>query len=270
MIKPKILYVCQEVMPYVDETEMGRTIRFLSPKIQHNGYEIRLFMPCWGTINCRRMQLHEVIRLGGTNFIIGGDAYPLVIKAASIATAKMQIYFTDNEDLFKRKFQNLDADGMPFADTANRMSFFARATLTTIQKQLWQPAIVHCHGWFAALLPLYLKKVTMRKDAFFEKAKIVVSLYDEAFDGELATNFAQQISITGIRSRDIEVLQTANYVNLMKLAIANADGVIAGSGTIHPELEQFIAKRRVPLLAYDAENQDKAYAAFYKNILAKP
>jgi starch synthase len=268
MIKPKILYATQDMMPYVDETEIGLITRYLAPKIQRLGYEIRLFMPCFGTINTRREQVHEVQRLGGANFVIGSDVYTLNIKAASIATAKMQIYFTNNDDLFKRRFKTRDANGTLFADNHKRMVFYARTTLATIERQLWQPVIVHCHGWFSMLVPLYLRKV-LRKEEYFSKVKIVVSVYDDAFEEVFADNFAQQISIKGLRARDMEILQPPNYVNLMKLAIANADGVIIASPNIHPELQAYIAKRKLPTLQYQPpDNQAQAYASFYGSLLA--
>ena len=252
----------------MEETEAARAVRFLPQLMQEAGYEFRLFMPCFGMVNARRFQLHEVIRLGGTNIKIGSELYPLTIKAASIQSARIQIYFVNNEECFKRRFEDRDENGVFYADNHTRMVFFARGTLHTIKKQIWQPVVVHCHGWFSMLLPLYIKKA-MRKDPFFENIKVVVSLYDECFEEEFPPDFAKQILITGVRSRDVELLAPPNYVNLMKVAIANADGVVAGSANIHPQLQEFMAKRRTITLPYcqQPDLQAKEYAAFYEKII---
>ena len=57
-------------------------------------------MPKYGCINERKNQLHEVIRLSGMNIIISDVDRPLVIKVASISSARIQVYFIDNEDYF--------------------------------------------------------------------------------------------------------------------------------------------------------------------------
>jgi starch synthase len=269
MPKAKILHVSQELMPYTDETEIARVSRLMPQQLQEAGYDVRLFMPCFGNINVRKHQLHEVIRLGGTNVKINGNPYPLNIRAGCIPNAKMQCYFIDNEECFKRKFQVRDAQNTFFADNHRRMIFFARGTLHTVKKQIWQPAVVHCHGWFAALAPLYLKKL-LRKDPFFENIKVVVSIYDDSFAEEFSPDFAKQVLVTGLRARDVEALTQPNYVNLMKLAIANADGVIQGSTAINEELQRFVAKRRIPMLPYvELDNQGIAYATFYEDLMAR-
>jgi starch synthase len=267
MIKPRILFATQAIMPYSSESEIAHVSRYLPQQIQDMGYEFRLFMPCFGNINARRHQLHEVIRLGGTNFYIGGDAYPLIIKAASITTARIQIYFTDNEDCFKHKDAERDQEGVFYPDNDKRMILFALGTLHTIKKQLWQPLIVHCHGWFSMLLPLYLKKV-LRKDPFFGNIKIVVSLYDDVFEEEFGPDFIKHASITGIRSRDLELMQQPNCTNLMKLAIANADGVIVVGEKTSLEVLEYITKRKKPILRIkNSELNPKMYANFYANLI---
>ncbi|GHT68055.1 glycogen synthase [Bacteroidia bacterium] len=267
MLKPKILYVSQEIFPYAEETEISQISRFLPERMKAVGYEVRLFMPCYGTINTRRFQLHEVIRLVGTNFTIGESFLPIVIRVASIPSAKMQIYFIDNEECFKRKFQMQDEHDALFADNHKRMIVFARGTLKAIKDLIWQPALIHCHGWFSALTPLYIKKAFCH-DPFFAATKIVVSIYDENFSEELSADAAKHAIITGIKAKDTELLKHSSYVNLMKFAIANADGVIVGSKKIHPDLVKHLKTLKIPVLPYQNEEQRvKAYSTFYNKIL---
>lgn len=253
-------------MPYVKETEISRISRTLPQGIRQEGFDSRVFMPCYGNISMWRYQLHEVIRLGGTNFSIGDGFYPLIIKVASITSARMQVYFIENEDCFQRRYQTLDEHGNLFDDNHRRMIFFTRGTITSIKKLLWQPRVVHCHGWFTMLMPMYIKKA-LAKDPFFAKARVVVSVYDETFKGELNPALAQNVVVPGIRAQDTALLQRPNYVNLMKHAISYADGVIIGSEKINPELMEYIETIKAPVLPYQTpEQQTKAYAAFYVRI----
>ena len=155
----KILYVCQEITPYLPETENSRLCRALTQAMQERGNEIRTFMPRYGCINERRHQLHEVIRLSGMNLIIDDNDHQLIIKVASIPSARVQIYFIDNDDYFARKAILRDADENYFEDNDERAIFFARGVLETVKKLRWTPTVVHCHGWFSSIVPIYLKKV---------------------------------------------------------------------------------------------------------------
>ena len=113
----KVLYVCSEIYPYLPESDISAVGRYLPSGIQELGGGIRAFMPRYGLINERRNQLHEVIRLSGMNLVIDGADHPLVIKVSSIAAARMQVYFIDNEDYFHRKAVDRDAEGKFFPTT---------------------------------------------------------------------------------------------------------------------------------------------------------
>jgi starch synthase len=269
MSKKKILYVSQEIMPYVGETEISRISRVLPQNIQDKGYEIRLFMPRFGSINERRNQLHEVLRLSGANFMIGKDEHSLTIKVATISSARMQVYFIDNEEFFLRKNQYSDDEGVLYKDNDERMIFFAHGALETVKKLAWAPDLIHCHGWFSMVTPLFVKKA-YHADPIYSSSKIVVSIYDQDFTCALDAGFAKKIKFPGLRSKDLSYLATPTYVNLMKFAIAHADGVIIGSETIHPELAQHIQDIKIPTLPYcKPEEQIEVYTKFYHEIIKK-
>ena len=196
MASRKILYVCQEIMPYLPESELSGLSRRLAQAMQERGNEIRTFMPRYGCINERRNQLHEVIRLSGMNLIIDDNDHQLIIKVASIPSARIQIYFIDNDDYFARKAVLLDDDGKAFADNDERAIFFARGVLETVRKLNWAPTVVHCMGWMSAVVPIYLKKV-FNDDPLFRDVKIVVTLADDRFDEPLDAQFAEKIANEG-------------------------------------------------------------------------
>ncbi|HJC27289.1 glycogen/starch synthase [uncultured Alistipes sp.] len=264
----KILYVCQEIMPYLPETEGSRLCRALTQAMQERGNEIRTFMPRYGCINERRHQLHEVIRLSGMNLIIDDNDHQLIIKVASIPAARVQIYFIDNDDYFSRKAVLTDADGNHFADNDERAIFFARGVLETVKKLRWTPTVVHCHGWLSSVVPVYLKQV-FSDDPIFRDVRIVVSLYDDAFPGELAPEFREKIAGEGVSDKNLEILATPSYENLCRFVMEYADGVVIASEKVDPKVAELARACGKPLLEYqspEAADFFDNYNRFYEAI----
>ncbi|MCF2604366.1 glycogen/starch synthase [Parabacteroides distasonis] len=247
----RILFLAQEITPYLPESEIATICRNLPQGIQERGREIRTFMPKFGNINERRNQLHEVIRLSGMNLIIDDTDHPLIIKVASIQAARMQVYFIDNDDFFQRKFTVADANGVEYADNDDRSIFFVRGVLETIKKLRWIPDLIHCHGWMSALATLYIKR-KYADDPCLRHAKVVYSLYDNEFKQPLSKGFAAKLRADGAKAKDVELLKKdTSFVALNKVAIDFADGVIQGSEQINPELSEYIAsKTDKPFLPY--------------------
>jgi starch synthase len=263
----KILFVSQEITPYLPENEMSLVGRYLPQGIQEEGSMIRTFMPRYGIVNERRHQLHEVIRLSGMNLIIEDTDHPLIIKVASIQSARMQVYFIDNEEYFHRKFTLKDQKEKDFKDNDERAVFFARGVLETVKKLRWSPDIVHCLGWFTGLVPLYLKKA-FADDPLFSNSKVIYSVYNDTFTRPLNMEFRKKLIVEGINNEDLSVLKSADFINLNRLAIQYSDGVIEGSEMIIPEIKSFIKKENKPLLDYQGdENYLTAYSDFYEQIL---
>ena len=262
----KVLFISQEITPYLPENAMSVLCRKLPQGIQERGKQIRTFMPRFGNINERRNQLHEVIRLSGMNLIIDDTDHPLIIKVASIQAARMQVYFIDNEDYFSRKHTIVDDNGKEFDDNDERIVFFARGVLETTKKLRWAPDVVHCQGWFTALAPLYIKKA-MNDDPYFAQSKVVYSVFDDEFKTDLNPTITEKAKIEGINNDDLKTLDPANFVNLTKLAIDNSDGIIQGSENINSEIEKYIKDSGKPFLAYQPEEKYiDAYNDFYDSL----
>jgi starch synthase len=228
-------------------------------------------MPRYGNINERRNQLHEVIRLSGMNIVVNDIDRPLIIKVASISSARMQVYFIDNDDYFHRKFVYTGEDGKFFEDNDERAIFFARGVLETVKKLRWKPDIIHCQGWISHILPLYLKKA-YKDDPIFTDCKVVLSLYNEIADETFAEDMGSKIILPGVKNKDVEVLKTATGINLAKLAIQNADGIIYGSPELPAELDEYAAASKLPVLPYtDLSDSEyiKEYNQFYDKILGE-
>ncbi len=265
--KARVLFVSQEVTPYLDETPMGLIGRHLPQGIQERGKEIRLFMPKYGCINERRNQLHEVIRLSGMNLIIEDTDHPLIIKVASIQSARMQVYFIDNQEYFERKHVLVDKKGAHFADNDERSIFFCRGVIETVKKLGWAPDVVHLHGWFTGLTALYLKK-SFKDNPLFADTKIVYSVYDDEFTTPLHKDFAKKVIFEGIEKSDVELLKTPNFVNVNKAIIDLADAVIKGSPKINSDIDKYIKKSGKLVLDYQSsDDYVNAYSEFYDAVL---
>ncbi len=267
MEKPKVLFVQQEITPYLKETHMGHIGRYLPQGIQERKKEIRTFMPRYGCINERRNQLHEVIRLSGMNLVIDNTDHPLIIKVASIQSARMQIYFIDNEDFFQRKFMLTNKAGKYFDDNDERAIFFTRGVVETVKKLGWAPDLVHCNGWLTSLMPFYLKEV-MKDNPMFSDAKIIYSIYNDDFPDTLAKDMSKKMKTKGVDVDKLKKFSDPTFVNISKIAIDYADGVIFGDESINPELEKYVRDSGKPLLEYhDKESYLDAYNNFYDEVL---
>ena len=268
MASRKILYVCQEITPYLPETELSGLSRRLVQAMQERGNEIRTFMPRYGCINERRNQLHEVIRLSGMNLIIDNNDHQLIIKVASIPSARIQIYFIDNEDFFSRKAVMTNADGQEFADNDERAIFFARGVLETVKKLNWSPTVVHCIGWMSAIVPIYLKKV-FADDPLFRDVKIVVSLADDRFERPLDQELSKKIENEGIKDEKLAILAEPSYENFYRFVIDYADGVVVASDKADPKLVEYARSTGKHMLEWqnveDAELFDN-YNRFYDEL----
>jgi starch synthase len=263
MKEKRVLYVSSEVIPYLPETEASSMSYFAPKMVNDRGGQIRIFMPRFGNINERRHQLHEVIRLSGMNMVINDLDMPLIIKVASIPKERMQVYFIDNEDYFKRKATLTDENGDLFDDNDERAMFFAKGVIETVKKLNWAPDIIHVHGWLASLLPLYLRNY-YGTDPLFEDSKIVTSVYNQSFPGTLDEEMYEKLQFDALDEEVIAPFQEPSYLNLMKSAVSYSDGIIKGSESLEEELEEFIDNQDKPVLDYQSpEDFADAYEEFY-------
>ncbi|QFZ54668.1 glycogen synthase [Oceanihabitans sp. IOP_32] len=259
----RVLYVSSEVVPYLPETEIS-SMSFEAPRlVNQQGGQIRIFMPRYGNINERRHQLHEVIRLSGINLVINDLDMPLIIKVASIPKERIQVYFIDNDEYFKRKATLTDENGELFPDNDERAIFFAKGVVETVKKLNWAPDVIHVHGWLASLLPLYLKQF-YKDEPLFTESKIVTSVYNQSFEGSLNKDMINKIKFDKIDEAVIKTLKDPTYNNLMKIAIDHSDAVIIGSEDIPENIASHIKASEKPVLEYKSKDEfGDAYTAFF-------
>lgn len=265
----KVLFITQEITPYVPESEMADIGRNLPQAIQEKGREIRTFMPKWGNINERRNQLHEVIRLSGMNLIIDDTDHPLIIKVASIQSARMQVYFIDNDDYFQNRLQTVDENGVEYGDNDSRAIFYARGVLETVKKLRWCPDIIHCHGWMTALAPLYIKKA-YKDEPSFRDAKVIFSVYEDDFKNTFGEDFATKMMLKGISKKDLSTLNGAtDHETLCKLAVDYSDGVIRNSEKVNEAIIDYARQSGKQILDYqNKESYADACNEFYDRVWA--
>ena len=265
----RILFISQEIYPYLAEETPIRVLNRQLPELfQSKGYETRTFMPKFGDINERRNQLHEVIRLSGMNIIINETDHPLLIKVASIQSARIQIYFIDNDDLFHKRKGVVDALGVEYADNDERCIFYARGVIETVKKLRWTPNIIQCSGWMSALAPLYLKKA-YADEPFFANSKIVLAINDDEYKTPFGTKFAQKLLIDGISQNDVRSIAgfPVGYEELMRLAIDYSDAVVFAAPTINQRVMNYAETSRKPILPYADTADNQAYLDFCNGLL---
>ncbi|MGB1039581.1 MAG: glycogen/starch synthase [Flavobacteriales bacterium] len=268
--KKRILYISQEVTPFLKASEISSNVKNLAQKTQESGKEIRVFMPRYGLVNERRNQLHEVIRLSGMNMIINDVDHPLIIKVASIPSAKMQVYFIDNEEYFKRKAIVGDEKGKLFEDNVQRSVFFIRGTLETVKKLGWIPDVIHCHGWMTSLLPLYLKTY-FKDDPHYANTKVISSIYENNFEGELNDNIEDILKFDGVEESFMNhIKEGSDYFNLTKTAIDYSDGVVLFSDNIQSDVLDYANNSKADTLNFVKEEEHyENCSKFYDEIIEK-
>jgi starch synthase len=269
MEKKKILFVSSEVFPFLPKSEIAHNGRKLPQTTQENGKEIRVFTPKFGAINERRHQLHEVIRLSGMNLVIDDVDHPLIIKVASIPAARLQVYFIDNEEFFKRKNNVTEDNGADYADNDERGMFFCRGVLETVKKLGWKPDVIHCHGWMASMMPLYIKKI-YNKDPHFSEAKVVYSIYgtNDGFTTPWTDRFADKLKFDGFDKTVLEMAKNTDIDAITRMAVAFSDGVVKSSEVLPAGLQSVFDDASCAKLDYlPEETLPKALSDFFDKVI---
>jgi len=264
----RVLNISSEVVPYLPQTNQAIHSFKIPKNINDHGGQTRIFMPRYGLINERRHQLHEVIRLSGMNLVINDMDMPLIIKVASIPKERMQVYFIDNEDYFKRRALLKDEKQLPFKDNDERMIFFTKGVIETVKKLNWSPDIIHLHGWFTSLFPLYLN--TYYKDEpIFTDSKIVTSLYAKDFEGTFSKQFHKIVAFDDISDEMIEPLKDPQFESLTQLCLNFSDGYVIADEAIPKSIESYLKSNKIPGLSYEESLKEDAFIQFYTNHILK-
>ena len=267
--KKKVLFVTQEMQPYTALSEISDIVRKLPEYAQNNNMEIRVLMPRYGTINERRHRLHEVVRLSGMNIIVDDDDFPLIIKVASLPGARMQVYFLDNEDFFKRKSVFENDEGKVFEDNAERMIFFCKGVIETVRKFGWPPDIIHCHGWMTSLVPLFIREA-YKTEPLFHHSKIIYSAYNNSLQDHMNATFAKKACINNLEEAHLSSYLDGDKVDLNKGAMNFADAMVRGSESYSDSLESILGSTDKPVLEYrnmEDEGYLQGYLDFYHSLL---
>ena len=269
MEKKKILYVSQEICPYMNESAMGTLSGALPQLMQESGKDIRIFLPRFGTVNERRHQLHEVIRLSGMNLIIDDFDHQLIIKVASIQQQRMQVYFIDNEEYFPRRQMFHDHEGNFIENNDERMIFYCKGVIETVRKLGWSPDVIHCQGWFTSLVPMYIKKL-YSEDPLFENTKVIYSVFNNGYKGKLSDTIIDKLLFENLTETDLSGLKNLNINTLNKFAISHSDAVVQASEKINKTVLNNIEDSGKPFLEFPGEEKyEKNYLKFYENFIEK-
>lgn len=274
MSKKRILFITPAIFPYLQEDYISSICRYLPQGIQERENEIRTFMPKYGLVNERKNMLHEVIRLSGQNIIIEDTDYPLIIKVASLQAVRMQVYFIDSEDFFRRKALFYDENANFFDDNDSRILFFAKGVIETVRKLGWNPDIIHCHGWISALVPIFIRTV-YKDNPLFQDVRIITSIYNDNFPNRFSSQFLKKLKITGIPREHLRHFRGATgYDTIIKTAIDFSDAVVIAHPNVKKTVRNFIKQYEHPKIVhpetdYYLEYVDE-YNHFYEEVMEIP
>lgn len=268
--KKRILFIANEMSPYLELTEFSEVVNKLAIKANDNGFEVRCIMPRFGSINERRHRLHEVVRLSGINVSVDNEDFPLQIKVASLPNARLQVYFLDNEDLFKRKTVFTDEKEKWYDDNGLRTVFFCKGALETVKKFGWPPDVIHCSGWMTGLIPAYLKTV-YKKEPVFAHSKVVFTIGQNTFKEKLGADFLKKALVhASIKEKDLEVYKDADNTSLLRGGANYADAITFGDEQVDKKLvEEFSKVRGKKTLPYNAESDLTDYLQLYGELANK-
>ena len=268
--KKRILFIANEMSPYLELTEFSEIVNRLAIKSNDSGFEVRCIMPRFGVINERRHRLHEVVRLSGINVSVDNDDLPLQIKVASLPNARLQIYFLDNEDLFKRKYIFTDENEKWYEDNDLRTIFFCKGALETVKKFGWPPDIIHCSGWMTALIPAYLKTV-YKKEPVFSHSKVVFTIGPTVFKEKMGAQFLKKALIhPSIKEKDLEPFKETNNTAMYRGDATYADAITFGAEKVEKKLlDEFTKVRGKKTLLYNAESDLTDYLQLYNDLAGK-
>ncbi len=268
MSKKRLLIVTQELSPYTEDTIISELAGLLPLYLNDKGFEIRILMPRFGSINERRHRLHEVVRLSGMNIIVDDDDYPLIIKVASLPGARLQVYFLDNDEFFKRKSLFNDEDGSVYEDNTDRMVFFCKGVIETVRKFGWPPDIIHCHGWMTALVPAFIRQ-GYKSDPVFSNTSLLYTAYPHEMDSHLSDKFRSKALISNIEKEDLDAYFNGDNLMLDKGAINFSDAIVQGSGELSSDVLNEMNASGKPVLEFSEEEFMAKHAEFFKTLLAQ-
>jgi starch synthase len=228
MSKLRILYVASECEPFLSATNASEFLKKLPVDMQNNGMEIRILVPRFGNINERKNRLHEVVRLSGINIVVGEEEKSIIIKVASMPTAKIQVYFIDNDDYFGRKYVFTNKEGEFYDDNDERAIFFCKGAIETVRKLGWSPDVVHCVDWMTGLVPMYLK-TSYKDDPIFKNSKVLFSVFNNEFTHVFGKEtFYDKIKLADTEDEMLKSIESADFKGFIKIGMEYADKVIKG------------------------------------------
>ena len=268
MGKKKILFVSQEITPYLPDTYMSKVGLNLPKNSIELGNETRVFLPKFGVIKEKANNLHEVIRLSGMNLILDDFDHQLIIKVASIQSARMQIYFIDNDEYFPRRIMFHNEDGSFLKNNEERMIFYCKGVIETVKKLGWAPELIHCQGWFSSLVPMYIKKI-YNEDPLFKDTKVIYNVFDTEFNGSLNSEIINKLLFENkLDESDLTILKNPTFENLSKFAINYSDAVIQGSENINTEVLQYMKDSNLPIMNFPGEEDyEDQYNNFFDSLV---
>jgi starch synthase len=225
----KIVFVASESVPYSKTGGLADVVGALPKALASLGYEVEVFLP-----------RYKITKPGAVVPGAGSVTIPLSggFKFASIQVAGetngVRTYLMECPELFDRE-QLYMANGRDYPDNAERFAAFSMAALEFIKRSSVPPAVIHCHDWQSALVPVYLRS-HYAEDPFYENTSVLFTIHNIGYQGLFPPEVMSRISISK-KLFNIDGLEYYGKINLLKGGIVFSDFVSTVSQKYAQEIQ---------------------------------
>lgn len=220
----KILFAAAEAHPFIKTGGLADVIGALPKALKNAGVDIRVILPKYRGIPEKYVEKMEHIAV--VNVPVGWRSQYCGIER--IVHDGIPIYFIDNEYYFGAR------DGIyGYMDDGERFAFYNRAVLECLPAIDFQPDVLHCHDWHAAVVPMLLDG-HYRHDPFYSKIRTVFTIHNLLYQGVFPYEVLD--GLLGLDSSYFNGVEYYGNINFMKGGIVFSDHVTTVSPTYAQEI----------------------------------
>ncbi|MFW5971926.1 MAG: glycogen synthase GlgA [Bacillota bacterium] len=223
----KVLFVASEAGPFIKTGGLADVVGSLPIALkEEEDLDIRVVIPKYLNIPFQYKEKMEDVCYFNTT--VGWRKQYAGIE--KIEKEGVTFYFIDNEYYFKRPFL------YGHHDEAERFSFFNRAVLDMLPRIDFQPDIIHCHDWQAALVSVFLN-THYKDEEFYQDMKTMFTIHNLKYQGIFPHMVLGDILDLDDDYFTAESLELDGMVNYMKGALNYSDVITTVSDTYAQEIQ---------------------------------
>ena len=169
-----IAFIGSECYPFVKTGGLGDVMYALPKALTRRNCDVKVILPRY---KCIPQQYQDKMVYRGSFYMdLTSDGKQYYVGIMEYVWDGVVYDFIDNEEFFggDKPYTNL-IDDIP------KYCYFSKAALAALNYMNWQPNIIHCHDWQAALVPVYLR--TFFQNTSIGNAKTMITIHNLRFQG---------------------------------------------------------------------------------------